>query len=269
MSQPAKDALAQLLRQLDLISGMVRFPHSILLVMEGQVEGSMSAFRALLEVMAHKNTAPDAGPSKRKRFEKQFKTTMRKFFWLDKNQAGSLSRPWLFAVNVYIWTAFECFAGDLWTGALNHATPLAHRAFNCISNDDREQVGISRRQIEVGLAARYGFDLRRSLGTILKTKFDFTSFDGIQSAYAQVFGDCGELADWSNTMKKLEQTRHLILHRGGIVDEKFLKTTKIKARRNALIAITILQTAEHMMSMVMASVSLLKVVESWFVSQKN
>ena len=70
-------------------------------------------------------------------------------------------------------------------------------------------------------------------------------------------------------MKKLEQTRHLILHRGGIVDEKFLKTTKIKARRNALIAITILQTAEHMMSMVMASVSLLKVVESWFVSQKN
>ena len=113
VSQPAKGALAQLLRQLDLISGMVRFPHSILLVMEGQVEGSMSAFRALLEVMAHKNTAPDAGPSKRKRFEKQFKTTMRKFFWLDKNQAGSLSRPWLFAVNVYIWTAFECFAGDL------------------------------------------------------------------------------------------------------------------------------------------------------------
>lgn len=268
-SQPAKSAIAQLLRQLDLIAGMVRFPHAILLAMEGQVEGSMSAFRALLEVMARKNAASGKGVSKRKRFEKQAKTTMRKFFWLDKNQSGSLSRPWLFAVNAYIWTAFESFATDLWTGALNQATPLAHRALNCTSNDDKEQVGISRRHIEVGLAARYGFDLRRSLGTILKAKFDFTSFDGIESAYTQAFGNCGELGDWKDTMGRLEQIRHLILHRGGIVDDKFLKTTKIKARRNAFIAITIPQTAEHMMSMVMASISLLKIVEGWFVTHKE
>lgn len=82
-----------------------------------------------------------------------------------------------------------------------------------------------------------------------------------------MFANCGELGDWKDTMKKLEQTRHLILHRGGVVDEKFLKTTKIKARRNALISITIPQTGEHMISMVMASLSLLKVVEGWFASQ--
>lgn len=70
-------------------------------------------------------------------------------------------------------------------------------------------------------------------------------------------------------MRRLEQIRHLILHRGGIVDEKFLKTTKIKARRNAFIAITIPQTADHMMSMVMASVCLLKIVGGWFVSQET
>lgn len=58
-SEPAKKAIAQLLRQLDLISGMVHFSHAILLVMEGQVEGSMSAFRVLLEVMASKNAASE------------------------------------------------------------------------------------------------------------------------------------------------------------------------------------------------------------------
>ena len=147
-SKPARDAARQLLRQLELVLQMVLMPYQILMMAEGRLQGRWEAFEI---VLGKEHEADD----KRKVFERHSKRAMKYFFALDTS--GSLSRPWLSASTVYIWTAFECLAADLWENSLNHRTALAHRTLNSISGEDPEKSGLSRRQIDVRLAARHGF----------------------------------------------------------------------------------------------------------------
>ena len=126
------------------------------------------------------------------------------------------------------WTAFECLAGDLWVSALNeNPRPLAQMAITTLSRDDDE---VSPKQISMGLAAKYGFDLRHCLGSVLKSRFDFTGVTGIRKAY-KVFGEDSYLNETleSSTLLELEITRHLIVHRGGVVDEEYRKRSKMNA----------------------------------------
>ena len=80
----------------------------------------------------------------------------------------------------------------------------------------------------VGLAAKYNFDLRNCLGTILKPKFDFTSIAGIKKAFTVAFKGSDQIAQLQRILSdpvlwELEVTRNLIVHRAGIVDEEYNK----------------------------------------------
>jgi hypothetical protein len=124
------------------------------------------------------------------------------------------------------WTALECLAADLWVASLNESPlPLAQTAITSL--DQQEPGELTSKQIPVGLAARYGFDLRRCLGTLLKPKFDFTSVSGIQRAY-RVFGTTDDYltkAFAGSLLGELEATRHLIVHRASVVDADYKKRT--------------------------------------------
>lgn len=258
-SKPAKESAKQLLGQLDLIYHMVSLPHATLMLMEGEAYFKQASLDKVLLDLSEEE--------KRKAFEKRYASTMQRFFAIDVT--GSLSRPWLFAITVYIWTAFECLAGDLWVASLNHATKLGQRILSSIPHDDAEKFGLSRRHIDVGLAARYGFDLRRSLGTVLRSKFDFSSVDGIEVAYKQAFGIVSPLHETDcATLSELEQVRHLIVHRGGVADDKFLKLTKLKVRRAKILSLALSQVGDYMAGMTLGCVGLLKIVDKWFEEQK-
>jgi len=238
-------------------------PHLLLVAMEGRVEGLKDAFSGILGQDANKREL-----KKRKLFEAGSKQTMRHFFSLDTYMRGGLSGPWLFAITVYTWTTFECLAGDLWANSLNQGTTLAQKVLTSLPNET-DGSGLSRRHIEVGLAAKHNFDLRRSLGTVLRPKFDFTSFDGISSAFEQAFGRCEELQELESSLKELEQVRHLIVHRGGIVDDKFLKISKLKVRRNTALRLSVGQVRDYIISMTLGCVALLHSVDGWFTSQQG
>ena len=239
-------------------------PHLLLIRMEGRLDALMDGFLLAVGKDVSKRKAEE-----RKRFEKQTRETMRVFFSMDSAMQGRLAGPWLFAIAVYTWTAFECLAGDLWANSLNQGTTaLAQRVLSSLPSE-ADGSGLSRRQIEVGLAARYNFDLRRSLGTILRPKFDFTSFDGIASAFEQAFGRCEALQKREGRLKELEQVRHLIVHRGGIVDDKFLKISKLKVRRNTALRLSVGQVRDYIISMTLACVALLHSVDGWFTSQQG
>ncbi len=123
------------------------------------------------------------------------------------------------------WTALECIAADCWVAALNTSPiPLAQRALSSIPEEPQE---ISSKQIPVGLAAKYNFDLRNCLGTILRSKFDFTSVSGMKKAFKAAFSDNNELIDILSKplLCDLEISRHLIVHRAGIVDEEYNRRT--------------------------------------------
>jgi hypothetical protein len=132
---------------------------------------------------------------------------------------------------ILTWTAFECLASDAWETAVNeNPLGLGQTAFKSLpAGQDVE--GVSARHVSVGILGRYGFDLRKRLGTVLRPKFDFTSVGGIRDAFEAAFGKSrvltGILADAQLTL--LESTRHLIVHRGGTVDGEFVRRTNSRA----------------------------------------
>jgi len=79
--------------------------------------------------------------------------------------------------------------------------------------------------------------LRGCLGSVLRSKFDFSSFDGIAAAYERAFGPSQRLQDLAGSLKRIEQVRHLIVHRGGITDERFLKLPILRHVRTQLSAL--------------------------------
>jgi hypothetical protein len=210
LSRPTKAASKQLFRQLDLVSGIVNLPHFLMLF----AQGSSEAFMGIIRYLVTRDIGSDEeqlwtksmSESKMRFFKKSARRVMERFFLLDESE--KMLQPLLYAATLYLWTALECLAGDLWESSLNDLTELGHKALASIpadATDDKSD--LSRRQINVGLAARYGFDLRHSLGTVLKSKFDFSSFDGIEEAYKQAFGECAGVVEQRDALKELEPVR--------------------------------------------------------------
>jgi hypothetical protein len=268
-SKCAKKAAGRFVQQIDLTLSMVLLPYEIVMYLEGYKSGFVEAFQVVLESVVPAGQPRD-GSSRPKKTEQErraemeegARTAMSHFFGLEQNRKDTLVRPWLFAVVVYIWTAFECVAVDLWESALNeNALPAAQRVLSSLPKDGTEDDGLSGQHVRVGLAAKYGFDLRRCMGTLLKSKFDFTSVDGIVKAYTRAFETCDALNSLEGQLKELEQTRNLIVHRGGIVDEKFLSLAKVRARRGAMLRVELPQVASYVRATILGAAGLLEMVD--------
>jgi hypothetical protein len=126
------------------------------------------------------------------------------------------------------WTAFECLATDLWVASLD-ARPgsLAQRAIKSLEGGEQPD-GISCKGIAVWQLAKHGFDLRDCMGRVLKPKFDLTSLSNIKEAYFAAFQERKQLDEVFSTqdLNLLEASRHVIVHRAGVVDDEFAKRTK-------------------------------------------
>ena len=126
------------------------------------------------------------------------------------------------------WTSFECVASDSWEAAVNvRPLMLGHPAFANLPQDGEDIAGLETRSVSVGLLAKHGFDIRGKLGTLLKSKFDFTGVSGIRKAYGAAFGNKLPLDKvlGDENLSGLEAVRHAIVHRAGIADELYLKRT--------------------------------------------
>ena len=170
------------------------------------------------------------------------------------------------------WTALECAASDCWVAALNQSpTPLAHRAITSMPQEN-EITEISSRQIPVGLAAKYNFDLRNCLGTILKPKFDFTSIAGIKKAFTVAFKGSDQIAQLQRILSdpvlwELEVTRNLIVHRAGIVDEEYNKLLSADLPLGKSLELTDTSVRKFAEKSAIAAISVLIFVDDWLNTQ--
>ena len=86
----------------------------------------------------------------------------------------------LYSGLIWAWISFEVFASDLWEAVVNTATgKVRSRILHSIS--------AARPSVKIDHIAKYDYDLRGRLGTIMKDSCDFTSLDGIQKAYKVIF----------------------------------------------------------------------------------
>ncbi len=166
---------------------------------------------------------------------------------------------------VEAWSAFEALSVDLWINLLNtYPYPLAT---NFCRKSDAKTVTLDQ-------IAKYGFDLRNQMGNIVRSfsKANFDDLKGINEAYKNAFG--ADFIDVLSDEKHLfiaEKTRHLIAHRSGIVDEKYLSQCKneypfagfIVNERIPLDGIIVSQLVD---ACVQGGVDLLKWADKWSVA---
>jgi hypothetical protein len=269
-TKTAKDAAKLFARQTHLIFNMLLLPSEISIFSEGRAEGLTEAFTVVLDTLRRVPSARERATSKketeaakRKKMQRAANAAMANFFALAELRGAGSIRPWLFATTVYIWTAFECLAADLWEDTLNkNAVPLGHKVLSSLQKGDPDE-GFSGQTLRIGLVAKYGFDLRHCLGTLLKSRFDFTSVGGILKAYDRTFGACQKLEALQGNLKELEQIRNLIVHRGGVVDDRFLTLTKIRAKRGTELVIKLSQITNYLVAATLGAVALLKLADEW------
>jgi hypothetical protein len=145
------------------------------------------------------------------------------------------------------WTTFEVLATDLWEAALNyhprHLSDLSGKR-NRISGKagsigrEKEEAKQELKQEAVsapGLlnvmrrVTRGTFNAGNLMGTILKENFAFHKLSGIRLAYSAAFSKKSEAIDIALSkisLDRLNLARNLLLHKSGIVDQKFLKGAK-------------------------------------------
>jgi len=146
----------------------------------------------------------------------------------------------LYSGLIWAWISFEVFASDLWEAVVNMATGKVR---------DRilSSIGGARPSIKIDYIAKYDYDLRGRLGTMMKGSYDFTSLNGIQKAYKVIFPKSQSISDalGKRELIELEASRHLIVHRSGIVDDEFRRKTKLKLKNGSELAVTDKQVLDY------------------------
>ncbi len=111
------------------------------------------------------------------------------------------------------YAAFETLAEDLWVAVVDRHPNLAKRFPNkTLTTNDIFQ---------------YGPDISKSMGSAYRQKMGFRTLNGIVDTYKTTFGALiAPVFHDSTEIYKTEKIRHLIAHRSGIVDDKFLNEMK-------------------------------------------
>jgi hypothetical protein len=123
---------------------------------------------------------------------------------------------------VLVWGAFEVLARDLFVEVLNRQPERVETLLSNPSN--RKRFGIDK--LEFGTLSGFGFDLSKSLGTLLAQRADLDDVVTIKDAYGALFPSAElaqTLSDWR--LWVLFQRRNVIVHRRGIVDQQYNEKT--------------------------------------------
>jgi hypothetical protein len=123
---------------------------------------------------------------------------------------------------VLAWSALEILSRDLFEGILN-ANPK--RALSVIQSPAAKQRLQSKFTLEELASA--GFDLSSSLGSLLSTQQDFSDIRTIKAVMLPALNaePDVETALGDRVLWILCQQRHLIVHRRGVVDGRYLEST--------------------------------------------
>ncbi len=120
-----------------------------------------------------------------------------------------------------IWTAFESMAEELWRAALNvHPEGLSEL------RGGKKGSSADDKKIDLSYLHRHNYDLSDKMGDVLCERYSFDRLDDIRKAYREAFycdDDRIKTAVEDRSLDAVSLTRHVIVHNGGIMDDKFLK----------------------------------------------
>lgn len=136
---------------------------------------------------------------------------------------------------VLTWSALETLSRDVFELVLNSDPQKALAVLQEPSAKQRLQSKFTLEEL-----ASFGFNVSTSLGSLLSSQQDFSDIRTIKAALMPLLGSDPALATALGDPKlwMLCQQRHLIVHRRGIVDERYLAATGESRQRGTRLTAT-------------------------------
>jgi hypothetical protein len=152
-------------------------------------------------------------------------------FLLGALGPGKLDRPaseLLLQGIVLAWGAFEVLTREVVVAFLNE-NPVA---IEQVASDPNARKRFDVSKMPLGVLSEYGFDLSHNMGTVFGQQQDFSNLSAIKAITSALFPGANELALalGEKEMWMLSQQRHLVVHRRGVIDEKYLASAGTKDR---------------------------------------
>lgn len=128
----------------------------------------------------------------------------------------------LYQAIVGLWSAFEIFVRDVMISLLN-THPIKAKQ---VLNNPNSKKFFELPKLTIDELSESDFNLTSSMGSLILGSRDFSDVRVIRAAFSAIVPD-NQLIDVLNDDKLwwLNQTRHLIVHRRGVVDEKYKLST--------------------------------------------
>ena len=109
--------------------------------------------------------------------------------------------------------------------------------------------------VEFSVFGTHGFNLESVAGTVLKKKYDFQRLEGIQEAYEHAFGKILFKPQADRLERMLSQkgvrsaaaVRNVLVHRGGVVDDKFKQQTQHQETDNIVVDGATLTSGDYLL----------------------
>ena len=133
------------------------------------------------------------------------------------------ARELLRQASILTWGMFEVLARDLLRVYLNGRP----RAAVDLARDPTAKGHFNFKDIDIETIAEFGFDLSTKMGEVVTSANDLSKIESIRAVYRALVGEHEGVASTlsDGRLWKLCQTRHLMVHRRGIADPRFVRAT--------------------------------------------
>jgi hypothetical protein len=149
---------------------------------------------------------------------------------------------------VLTWSALEVVAQEIFVGVLNTRPSLVSR----LSADESAKRLFPLKSIAIEALIEYEFDLSRHIGDLLAQLRAVDSVPVMKTAFYALFPGADKLrvALGDTALWALNQRRHLILHKRGVVDREYLEKTGEDLQAGQQLAITASELEAYMLAVV-------------------
>jgi hypothetical protein len=186
------------------------------------------------------------------------------------------------------WSAFETMAGDLWERALNiDPSGLAHLRGNPnrLRKNGKPAFGGAKtkkddpqsKSVDLDLIQFHKFDLRNKMGTILRSRYEFSRLSTIREAYSAAFDTNTAQVDAAlkdDSLDALSVVRNVLVHKAAIIDQEYARRAQgLKSLPKVEIGKLLLLDGEIVVSLIKPALiqasRLLGAVDEWLHKHKK
>ncbi|MBA7660337.1 hypothetical protein ES703_68339 [subsurface metagenome] len=99
---------------------------------------------------------------------------------------------------------------------------------NIVNRNPKYGLPFLDKSLKIEDIKEYGFDLSKSIGSLISKKINFQNIDEVEQAYGRAFkvDIFNQNLSLRKKLVKLFQDRHILVHNNGKIDKKYISITK-------------------------------------------